>query len=94
MEALASRSLRSVAVGVVALALAFGVGVVVPGFRNPVSLAAVFVLVVTGAMLGFRRTAQWVQQLPTLVVVVVVVVVVLLVLLWLISPSPMGPGPR
>jgi hypothetical protein len=97
VKALGSRSLRSVAIGVVALALAYVLGVVLPGLRNPLSLAGVFVLVVTAAMLGFGRTAQWVQQLPpllTLVVVAGVVVVVLLVLLWLISPSPMGPGPR
>jgi hypothetical protein len=93
--ALGSRSLRSVAFGVMALALAYVVGVVVPGFRNPLALAAVFVLVVTAAMLGFRRIGQWVQQLHPLlalvvvVVVVVLVVVVLLALLWLFSPTPM-----
>jgi hypothetical protein len=55
VEALGSRSLRSVAFGVVALALAFVVGVVVPGFRNPLALAAVFVVVVTAAMLRARK---------------------------------------
>ena len=76
------------------LALAWDVGVVVPGFRHPLALAAAFVLVVTASMLGIRRIDQWVQQLrplQTLVVVVVVVVVALLALLWLISPTTFPP---
>jgi hypothetical protein len=88
VEALGSRSLRSVAFGVVALALAYVLGVVVPGFRNPVGLAAVFVLVVTEAMLGFRRIAQWVQQLHPLLTLVVAVVVVPLALLGLFGTAP------
>jgi hypothetical protein len=89
VEALGSRSLRSVAFGVVALALAYVVGVVEPGFRKPLALAAVFVLVVTAEMLGVRRIAQWVQLHPLLTLVVMVVV--LLALLWLFIPTPMGP---
>ena len=96
VEALGSRSLRSVTFGALALALAWDVGVIVPGFRNPLALAAAFVLVVTAAMLGVRRVDQWVQHLrplQTLVVVFVVVLVALLALYWVISPTPMGPGP-
>ena len=71
-----------------ALALAFVVGVVVPGLRNPLALATVFVLVVTEAMVGFRRIAQWVQQLHPLLTLVVAVVVVLLALLGLFGTAP------
>jgi hypothetical protein len=85
------RALRSIAVGVVAVGLAYVAGFVVPTLQNPLALAVVFVLVVTGTMPRPRRIVEWVRLHARLSVVVVAVVATILVL-FLVSPTYITPA--
>jgi len=75
--------------------LAYVAGFVISMLQNPFALAAVFVLVVTGTMLGFRPIRDQVglhARLSVVVFAVAVMVVLPLVVLWLVVPTYITPG--
>ena len=90
VEVLGSRALRSMAFGLAAVAVAWVAGFVFSGLQNPLLVAAVFALVVTVAMVGLGRIAQWLRPHARLSFVAVAVVATVLVL-YLVSPTYITP---
>ena len=90
VEVLGSRALRSMAFGLAAVAVAWVAGFVFSGLQNPLLVAAVFALVVTVAMVGLGRIAQWLRPHARLSFVAVAVVETVLVL-YLVSPTYITP---
>jgi len=70
--------------------VAWVAGFVFSGLQNPLLVAAVFALVVTVAMVGLGRIAQWLRPHARLSFVAVAVVATVLVL-YLVSPTYITP---
>jgi hypothetical protein len=94
VEPLNSRALRPIAFGVVAVGLAYLAGFVMGTLQNPLVLAVVFVLVITGTLLGFRPIRDQVELHARLSVIVLAVAVMVLplVVLWLVMPTYITAG--
>ena len=94
MQPPGSRTLRAVALGVVAFVAAYLIGFVVPTFQNPLALGVAFVLVATAAMLGLQPITDWVElhaRVSMVLLAVMVVVVLPLVVFWLVQPTYVAP---